>query len=687
MILLSRRRIAGMLLASAASFSLVALVPSWTGHADTAAPTVSPSASPLASDSATTAPTAPSSSAQPSASVTVPTTPAATAPASSAASLASAAAKPKPGPSLTVTPATNLVDGQFVRISATKQKANTGFRFRQCTAKPLDQISLATDCTFGDSNLLMVITKQGTGSVYVPVYADDEFYLHNSARTGVLTCDATNPCVLLAMLNRDDIATATEIPIAFGPSLNTCPIPDASNILGSGSASAFIAMLNWETTVCHAPSNLSVGYTLLNSEDGISNFLNLGLTDYAITGPLPSLPSSSGSQQFAYAPLTGSALVLAYRIYDRRGPQVTNLKLTPDLISQVFQGAISNWNINADIKALNPGINFPPLLRAFGRADHDSENLVFTSWLAAHAPSWKLGKSDNFPSATVTLVTGSAAVARGVLDPSTDTSAYGSIAWMDSSTAAFYGLPTVQIQTDPANPATAVAATPDTIQRALANAPATPTPYTPTDPQAYPMPLVTYVMAPTNKFDAAKGKVLAKFIRFATSVGSLSLPPGYASLPANLVNASQDTADQVPVTPPPSPTPSPTPTPSASASSSSSASFGSGNAPFSAPILPNAPPSLAQPAAAAAQAGASAGTSSTAKPVVRAAPVALLSENPSHLWLPIVVALLVVGMLGLLLTGSEQLGVAAAGLWRRRTAALPMLRQGVRHLPGMRGRR
>jgi hypothetical protein len=402
----------------------------------------------------------------------------------------------------------------------------------------------------------------GNGQAYLSVYAGSDQALKNDGGTGSITCDAKHACSMLATTNGTNLVGAVAAPLAFGPSPDSCPPPAVNGILGSGAATAYRAMYRWESTVCGPPSSLSVGYAVNNSVDGLNSF-GAGLTQFAITGPtLPqTLPSTAPS--YKYAPVTASALVLGYRMYDRRGPQITNLTLTPWLISQIFKGNIPNFAVNQDITYLNPGVEFPGRTGIFARAEHSAEAHVLTSWLfATLGPgSWPAGVSDIFPEppSGVTGATGSAAVGYHVVDPGTDWTGQGNIGFMDSSTAAFYGLPTVKIRRSDGS---IIAATPATIQQALAdattNADGTITPnYATLDPNAYPMPLVSYMTAPTKGIAPSQGATLAAFLRYGVQTGQSSLPAGYVPLTPSLVKTSLKAADSIPFKTPPSATPSP----------------------------------------------------------------------------------------------------------------------------------
>ncbi|HEX4578484.1 MAG TPA: neocarzinostatin apoprotein domain-containing protein [Candidatus Dormibacteraeota bacterium] len=542
------------------------------------------------------------------------------------------------GPAVTLSPATELVDGQFVRVTLTGFQANWAVYFRECIASPTN---VATDCTGINQSVgqTTITDGSGNGEAYLSVYAGSDQALKNSGGTGSITCDATHACSLLAAINGTNLVGAVAAPLGFGPSPDSCPPPAVNGILGAGAATAYRAMYRWESTVCLPPSNLSVGYAVNNSIDGLNSF-GAGLTQFAITGPtLPqTLPSTA--PPFKYAPVTASALVLAYRMYDRRGPQITNLTLTPWLISQIYEGNIPNFAVNQDIAYLNPGVEFPGRTGVFARAEHSAETHVLTSWLyATLGPgSWPAGVRDIFPipASGVTGATGSAAVGFHVVDPSTDFTGQGNIGFMDSSTAAFYGLPTVKIRRSDGS---IIAATPATIQQALAdattNADGTITPnYATFDPNAYPMPLVSYMTTPTNSIAPSQGATLAAFLRYAVQTGQSNLPAGYVPLTASMVNTSLKAADSIPFKTPPSATPSPSPGSSSAASRSAGSSRlgatptfgGSGATPLGALAGASPTPSTSvpctTPTAGPSTTSSPAAASPSAKPAASPAPSA-----------------------------------------------------------------
>jgi ABC-type phosphate transport system substrate-binding protein len=516
-------------------------------------------------------------------------------------------------------PASGLLDGQFVTITW------SGFR---PSAPPLDfeAVSVAeckaapahptTDCAPSVSG---VSDTKGGGVASLQVHTGTVLAANASSS---FTCDHTTACTIAVFVSPNQPIPPTNpafpaatTPIAFGFPADDCPHGNAG-ISGTGAEAVNRAMLAWEASVCQPPDSLDLQYTRTESEDGKAAFIGRpGITkpDFAVT----SVPFStadiatlkSHKETFGYAPVAASGLVFAFHGTDRvTGQPLTHLTLTPTELAHIFNGTRNSMPTSAsdqeshDILDLNPGISFWPNLLAFGRLDTAAGTLEATSFFLANAPTaWKdvptyvAGRpsrsggpsevvdyntpTENMPDglegpgASNQLVNGPDILAttldgqgQGVgNDPATL-----NLGYLDSSTAAFYGLPTVCIQMDPNWRTThtpCVNATPASIAAALAvakrNADGTVTPaWNPANHGAYPLLDVSYLVAPTNLGPTASAKTLQQLIQFAAAHGSDSgvLPEGYADVPADLTKEALSTAAAVTNKPPAAPTP-PTTTP------------------------------------------------------------------------------------------------------------------------------
>ena len=158
-------------------------------------------------------------------------------------------------------------------------------------------------------------------------------------------------------------------------------------------------------------------------------------------------------------------------------------------------------------------------MRALVRGDHSSANLEFTSWLSAAGgtalPGDWPGPGEDYPLKYLVQdsgIVGGDKLADAIADPktaslNTDYFNAGYIGFIDSSQASYYGLPTANRERGRPvrrrHPASITAA----LSHATTNADGvTLSPnFADTDPDDYPMPMVTYVTAPTSKVYGAGG--------------------------------------------------------------------------------------------------------------------------------------------------------------------------------------
>jgi phosphate transport system substrate-binding protein len=437
--------------------------------------------------------------------------------------------------------------------------------FRECIAT---WASVTTDCTPVNTRILGVADGTGSGSTYFPIHA----YANEKLKNGLgipIPCDGQHACAVVGFSNYHNVYQAD---ISFAPSPFACPPIGPSVVGGSGSAAATRAMFRWIAAVCEPPQSLQATYVTSN-EHAAYDDLSKGLTEFGVTGLGPYPPKGvSGGPSYKLAPLTASAVVIAYRAYDLNGSQITDLTLTPDLIAQLFMGELNDFLVNRAISALNPGIMFPTRTQVVVRAEFNTETYMLTSWLKAVAPSvWKPPTSpspDIFPATGIDLKFGERAAALDIVDPPQgfDPSVVY-IGAVDSSTAAFYGLPTVKIRMPDGS---TLSANSESILKAIGDMALLPdgtllpqwANYA--DQAAWPLPNITYMLAPTNTIDPQRGKTVATFLRYAVQDGQklVTGDDGYVPLPATLVANSLAVADKIPEPPPPSPSPTPAPSPS-----------------------------------------------------------------------------------------------------------------------------
>jgi ABC-type phosphate transport system substrate-binding protein len=490
---------------------------------------------------------------------------------------------------LQVAPGRGLVSGQWVTASWTGVDPGTAVYLRQCTLNPVT----IRDCSYLGPHSLQnggIAPASGEGSLIFPVAG----VLNAASPTDRVACDDVHACSMALFTD----ATATNLnqavfdPIAFTVSSDTCPTPFSTDVVVSGQGTLTIsrAFRGWEGRLCRPPQVLRVQYHATSSLKGEAAFVD-GHAGFAMTSePLSASSIASLQSQhrsFAYAPMVGSGLAFGFRMVDpSTGEAITSLKLTPDQLAQIFTGQLHDLGSDADVVSQNPGVTFPPVIQAIGRADPSPQSRLLTSWfisVARHSyraggPPFRARASDTYPNAgAIRLLPGAKAVAGAVGNPDVpDLSQFGTIGWMDSSVAAMYDLPTVQVENHAGN---FVAPTPASMGAAIRDMGTNPDGVTSfprfqrDDAAAYPLPMVTYMVVQTSvtkAFDKTEGDVLRGFIRAVasgggpgsvdTGVGGRSrLPDGYAWLPTSMTSDARRAADDLPTRVYVAPTPTPTP--------------------------------------------------------------------------------------------------------------------------------
>ena len=151
----------------------------------------------------------------------------------------------------------------------------------------------------------------------------------------------------------------------------------SETITGSGSS-----FMNSFQQVCSALyTKNKANYTSTGSSTGLSQF-KAGTTDFGGTdNAYPSAPPAN----FTYVPLVAGAIVIAYNV-----PGVSNLRLTPKVIGQIFDGTIKTWDA-APIKKLNPSAKLPKQnIQVVYRSDGSGTTNNFSNYLAQTVGgSWK----------------------------------------------------------------------------------------------------------------------------------------------------------------------------------------------------------------------------------------------------------------------------------------------------------
>ncbi len=624
--------------------------------------------------------------------------------------------------SVTVSPNDQLTHGQYVRISWSDFASEQAVLVQQCPATAASFDDCAKSSTSqrepGDPKA-GISGAEGSGSIPFVIRTGD---VVRAGGGEPFFCDFDNACrIAVAPIPTDGtqptLAYSVSVDLAFAVSTIPCPF-GGDRIAGSGGSSARTAMTQWQSEVCRDDLKLNVSYVTSNSIQGVDAFVNrFPDSDFAITGiPLSEDETTALNIKEIHplhVPIAAGSLAFVYNLWvdrngDGRKEQIDDLQLSPATLAKIMQGRINTWNDPA-VQADNPGVDMPTKqIKPVGRADNSAATYWMTKWFYDTAreayesggAGFQDGPTAIFPAGNgVLLRTGTDAVAEHVrkfpgeqTDENADVPFPGLIGYVYYSEALKLGLPVVALKNASGN---FVKPEPDNVTAAFnagsidAQAVFTPN-FATSDPNAYPLPVASYLVAATGDdkdIDPKVAETLGRFLMYTNAPGQLAATSrGFVPLTPALKTAAEANIAKVAQKPPATLTPSPaasanapTPAPATSAVAAEAGATGSpltseGAGDVATSSAPSGGPS-APPVAAPITPDQAAGYTApdTTTPQTQA-------ETPAEEAIE-AVRDAVVGVLGLGSVGSVPVGLPALGL-----AALCALFAGRMFLNASRGR-
>ncbi len=351
-------------------------------------------------------------------------------------------------------------------------------------------------------------------------------------------------------------ASALMLLLPIGAHAQSTPI-----VLGAGSTWSQVAVDQWRADVQRF--GLRINYNGVGSSAGRSQYVE-ETVDFAVS-EIPFEPSevaqlNDRGKGYEYLPIVAGGTSLMYNLRDASGNPITTLRLDGATIARIFTGAISNWS-DGSIRSLNPGINFPnQTIIPVTRSDGSGTSAQFTSYMwKQQSGIWcPFAKSkgidpcrftSSYPPFTGSVQqSGSDGVANFV---HSEASGKGAITYVETAYALQRGRPVAFLKN--ASGAFTLP-TSRNVSKALEKVTLNPDHtqnldqvYTSSDPIAYAMSSYSYMIAPTNKFDTAKGDSLGRFMIYFACDGQRKADLlGYSPIPPNLVEIVFDAVTKVP---------------------------------------------------------------------------------------------------------------------------------------------
>jgi ABC-type phosphate transport system substrate-binding protein len=337
-------------------------------------------------------------------------------------------------------------------------------------------------------------------------------------------------------------------------------------ISGSGSSWASIAIDQWSQSV--RASGIVVNYNPDGSAAGRADYM-ANQDDFTGSDPpfrngkdqLGGTGAEHPSQGYSYIPDTAGGTAFIYHI-EQNGKLITNLRLTPLLLFDIFTGKITNWDDPAIRKVYGgplPNLPITPVIRSDGSGATYFLTLyfatMFTSQWNAFCAKVHPGIHDPCGQTEFYPPFGAAKAENGsnnVMAYITSTYGNGSIGYDEYAYALNSHYPVVDVQ----NPAGYdVAPTASNVAVALTKAVIDEDPSSPNflqqnlhalyafkDPRNYPLSSYSYLIVPREgtkeptNFTNAKGYTLSTWVNYFLCAGQAHLNQlGYSPLPIKLV--------------------------------------------------------------------------------------------------------------------------------------------------------
>jgi phosphate transport system substrate-binding protein len=312
----------------------------------------------------------------------------------------------------------------------------------------------------------------------------------------------------------------------------------AERVQGSGSTFAFPIISAWTKSFLEFRAGGSdfvadeqgVDYEPIGSLGGIMRLAQPAIDFAASDAPLS--PEELAKRDLAQFPVVIGGLAAVINL---DGVQSGQLKLTGDVIAQIYLGKIAKWN-DPVLAALNPEISLPDLpVTVIHRSDGSGSTLTWTRYLSAANPEWKSGPGSD------TLIewpvgTGAEGTS-GML--SAVQGSKGAIGYVEHGQAARLGLAVAQLSN---GSGAFVTPSPEVFAKTAAEAdwdPARGFYLQLTDVRAadaYPLAAATFVLMHKSERSAARTRRTLFFLSYALERGGPDAAAlGYVPLPAALV--------------------------------------------------------------------------------------------------------------------------------------------------------
>jgi phosphate transport system substrate-binding protein len=298
-------------------------------------------------------------------------------------------------------------------------------------------------------------------------------------------------------------------------------------INGAGATFPYPIYSKWFDEYAKVDPSVRFNYQSIGSGGGQKQILAQTVDFGASDGPMSDDNLAKAPAKLLHIPTVAGADVVAYNLSGNPA-----LKFDSATIAGIFLGHIKKWN-DPKITALNPGVQLPDQeIVVVHRSDGSGTTYIWTDYLSKISPEWKTKVGTN---TSVNWPTGIGGKGNeGVAGQIRQTP--GALGYVELIYAIQNKMSYAEVENSAGNfvkpslesitAALATADIPDDFRFSITNAPG---------PEAYPISGATWLLVYEQQKDAAKGKKLVEFLKWAAKDGEkMAKDLEYAPLPDNL---------------------------------------------------------------------------------------------------------------------------------------------------------
>jgi phosphate transport system substrate-binding protein len=297
-------------------------------------------------------------------------------------------------------------------------------------------------------------------------------------------------------------------------------------INGAGATFPYPIYSKWFDEYARVDPSVRFNYQSIGSGGGRKQIIAQTVDFGASDGPMSDENLANAPGKILHIPTVAGADVVVYNL-----PGAPALKLDADTIAGIFLGQIKKWN-DPKITALNSGVKLDEEIVVVHRSDGSGTTYIWTDYLSKISPEWKQKVGTN---TSVSWPTGLGRKGNeGVAGQIKQTP--GAIGYVELIYAIQNKMPYAEVKNaagnfiepslDSITAAMATAQIPDDFRFSITNAPG---------PDSYPVSGASWLLVYQQQKDAAKGKKLIEFLKWALTKGEdMAKQLDYAPLPPEL---------------------------------------------------------------------------------------------------------------------------------------------------------